>query len=166
MKYGPIICDPNSEEARKLIGKVVCVSDSFNELSMNMGGEIGLLFKIDDDPISTTPFVIDMNGSNLFKNHESFTFIREVIEEPPKYRRYKDTNEMVSDYCERFGVAKTDFAMPIIWVMPKHSTRKILIAVYYDEYVTLEWVADRAMNELLEGYTYLDGSPVGKEVKE
>ena len=169
MKYGPIICDPNSEEARKLIGKVVCVSDSFNELSMNMGGEIGLLFKIDDDPISTTPFVIDMNGSNLFKNHESFTFIREVIEEKPKYRPYKDTEEMIKDFKNRFCKHTTipQYSLPLIWIENRNVRFRFLVSTFGSDAVHVEgsevysWLS---MENLFRYMNYLDGSPVGKEV--
>lgn len=153
MKYGPIICDPKSEEAKALVGKKVVGGYDFTELK--------------DYPerhtIATLNYI--KNTCNPFVCCATpYTFIRGVVEDAPKYRPYKDTGEMVEDYCERFDVRLMDFDMPSIWLKAIHYGATELItkfgtgAVVFDQdcYNTLDWI--------FGNYTYLDGSPVGKEV--
>ena len=159
-KYGPIICDPTSEEAKALIGKKVVVSDVY--LRFDGNEMIGTLDEIEIDNVH--PFQVFLEDD--LGDRSGWTFIREVIEEKPTYRPYKDTDEMISDFCERFGIVKTDFAFPNIWIKSRGSMRRAHITAYTDEYVSIEGAFLRDMHEILDLYTYLDGSPVGKEVKE
>lgn len=158
MKYGPIISNPKSDKVQALFGKKVFYSDIYSELD-----------DVDDSMRPLTfrhivynaeyPFIVeDDNG-----NQAGFTFIREAIEEKPTYRPYKDCEEMIDDYCERFGVVKTDFAMPMIWVKLDKLERRILLTQFASESVSLEGISNRTLPELFNVFTYLDGSPVGKE---
>lgn len=155
MKYGPIICDPDSKEARALIGKKVVGGWDFSTLKNNP--EYYTPTRLSRIGILCSPFVTDC---------DSFFFIREVIEEKPKYRPYESCDEMVEDFKKRFCSHTTipQFAMPLIWVMPKKCLKpKMLITSYDDELVTLEGVYNKSFEELFNYYTYLDGSPIGKK---
>lgn len=159
MKYGPIICDPNSEEAKNLLGKKVIANDCYSCLSApNNGLDIKVLDRIAKSYVH--PFIAAYNGSCL-----GYAFIREVIEEPPKYHPYESCDEMVEDFKKRFcnHTAIPQFAMPLIWVMTKSLKPKMLITSYDGEFVTLEGVYNKSLEELFDRYTYLDGSPIGKK---
>lgn len=165
MKYGPIICDPNSEEAKNLIGKKVVASDYYARIS-----EISEL--MDFDPLAPIEGqLIEVSGTTIIPfrvkgsvSECAYTFIREVIDEAPQYRPYKDTEEMVEDFKERFEdkIFTSPIEIPTIWFMNKGSKHRFLVTGFLEEGVitfcySIEW------EELFENYTYLDGSPVGKE---
>lgn len=158
MKYGPVICDPNSEEAKRLIGKKVITNDCYSYISdPNNVFDHKVLKKI--DARYSSPFFAEYNNANW-----GSTFIREVIEEKPKYRPYKDTEEMVEDFCERFGRLKPATTMPFVWIENKLSKRVFMITGFGSSGVDI-FCASLEWKELFDHYTYLDGSPVGKEVQ-
>lgn len=86
------------------------------------------------------------------------------VKEEPKYIPYKDTEEMINDFCERFGVKRTNFGEPFIWVKNKNKdTRKYLIDKFDSNSVTLGSYTDfHRLSELFDNFTYLDDSPCGK----
>ena len=171
MKYGPIICDPKSDEAMDLIGKKVigCNSyyalDKFDGNFTNSGFPNKPGFIIRSGVLTNTfidkycPFILDE------KTATSCTFIREVIEEPPQYRPYKDTEEMIEDFKKRFKdkIITSPVEMPLIWLTPSGGGKHLVtdfscsgeLIKCMDGYESLDVVFDL--------YTYLDGSPVGKE---
>ncbi len=90
-----------------------------------------------------------------------------LIEEPQekKLRPYKDTDEMVEDFKKRFNVNVPPYAMPLIWVKTKGADKKYLI-VRFASALTIclnVEVYTPTLEDLAEGYTYLDGSPCGIE---
>lgn len=155
VRYGEIICDPTSEEAKKLVGKTVIASNVFTDIMEPKWFGRNTLLEINSGDVY--PFKV--GDSNVIY---TYTFIREVIEDEPKYRPYKDTDEMVSDFCERFGFEETDFAVPMIWIRNKVSNARKLLTYFGDDYVKASDVM-HDVSYLLHDYTYLDGSPVGKE---
>ena len=83
------------------------------------------------------------------------------IKKEPVYRPYKDTDEMMADYKERFNVSKVpDFCMPLIWVK-NMSICSLITGIMPDEHVIV-YGEFKSMRDLFEIYTYLDGSPCGK----
>jgi hypothetical protein len=83
----------------------------------------------------------------------------------PRYRPYKDTDEMIADWKERFKKNWSGTSMPLIWIWDNDKVEKTLVTGFRwkdistkDEIIT--------MTSLFEFYTYLDGSPCGKEVTE
>ena len=82
-----------------------------------------------------------------------------------KFRPYKDTEEMLDDFCERFHVKRTDFGEPFIWIQSKISFVKYLVEVITDSSVCTLKISI-GMTDLFKKYTYKDGSPCGKEIKE
>ena len=85
------------------------------------------------------------------------------VEKEHSYRPYKDTEEMIADWKERFMVDEIpDFCMPLIWV--KSGVICSLITDILPKGVVLYGDAQN-MNYLFDSYTYLDGSPCGKEIE-
>ena len=85
------------------------------------------------------------------------------VKKEPKYRPYNDTNEMIADLKEH-GRNWFALSMPLIWVK-NGNDEKYLITEYFDDSVGL-FSCNETLTELFEDYTYLDGSPCGKEVSE
>jgi len=82
------------------------------------------------------------------------------VKKEPKYRPYKDTDEMIADYKERFNVNNVPtFCMPLIWV--KYMEVCSLITEIKPEMVVVNGDV-QSMTDLSVWYTYLDGSPCGK----
>lgn len=81
------------------------------------------------------------------------------VKEEPKYRPYKDTEEMINDFCERSGAKRSKMGKPFIWV--KDGENKYLILVFEKDKVWTSFISF-TMQELFETYTYCDGSPIGK----
>ena len=79
------------------------------------------------------------------------------------YRPYKDCEEMIAEYMNRFKVTVYTHSLPLIWVKFKKAVKKPiseLITGFHGNEVIFsnEW---RYLEELFEDYTYLDGSPIG-----
>ena len=88
------------------------------------------------------------------------------VKKEPKYRPYNDTDEMIADWKERIGGKHWSvYEMPLIWIWDKDKVEKTLIIGFRRQEVN---TADTIihMASLLQSYTYLDGSPCGKEVAE
>ncbi|WP_296016694.1 hypothetical protein [uncultured Treponema sp.] len=117
----------------------------------------GEIENIYDDSCSRRFNIKDDCGYHLFY----------LIEEPQekKLRPYKDTDEMVEDFKKRFNVNVPPYAMPLIWVKTKGADKKYLI-VRFASALTIclnVEVYTPTLEDLAEGYTYLDGSPCGIE---
>lgn len=82
------------------------------------------------------------------------------------YRPFKDGNELVAEFCKRFGVERKTWGMPFIWVK---DTQPALIASFGTDAVlreTTAHVAGRSWKDfdaLFKDFTFLDGSPCGVE---
>lgn len=80
------------------------------------------------------------------------------------FRPYKNADEMIEDWVNRFGVGVwPSIAMPLIWVRFKDANAPYLVCGYLRSCVAIG-VARPSFSELLDDYTYLDGSPCGKEM--
>ena len=89
----------------------------------------------------------------------------EKVEKEPKYRPYEDTDEMVADWKTRFKVGPwPSRSMPLVWVMSSNRIKSIITD--FMKYGVRAFGLVKTMKELYEDYTYLDGSPRGKEVTE
>ena len=148
MKYGEILDIRTKDKA--VIGKKYVFFDS--------------LFKIHNSPEGCFEGSLErIKGGDfpfVMKGHDSFQFIREVIEEGPKYRPYKDTDELKADFfkdCPDMGKRYR----PAIWVVT-HTGSEIQIEGFYDNckevLINGEYYS---MQELFDCFTYLDGSPCG-----
>lgn len=91
-------------------------------------------------------------GNGMFKR----------VEKEPKHRPYKDTEEMIADWKERFMVSKMPaFCMPLIWIRHKSSNSPSLVN-RFDINSVITYSGTWDMKNLFEDCTYLDGSPCGK----
>lgn len=83
------------------------------------------------------------------------------------YRPYRNTNEMIEDFKRRYNSYggrignNNPMQCPLIWLKRIHSAEKELITNFDSHYIYMSntWKVD----ELLNQFTYLDGSPVGME---
>ena len=86
-----------------------------------------------------------------------------TVREEPSYRPYRDTDELIEDWKTRFMAGQwRSHAMPLIWVMSKDTCLRTLVTGYNLYSV----IFNRTMvdlRDLFDNYTYLDGSPCGKE---
>jgi len=82
----------------------------------------------------------------------------------PKYRPFKDCDELISYFCQKYSISKTDWGMPFIWVKYKNNSDKYLIIAMTDNVVVLYTDGQTFdVQELFEQYTFLDGSVCGVE---
>ena len=95
-----------------------------------------------------------------------------LVEEPAeeKYRPYKNTDELIEDWKERtlaHGSAyfsKNPMLCPPIWVKSsgKSKCKHLITAFVCNSIETGGYV--RTLEELFEGFVYLDGTPCGKKI--
>ena len=79
----------------------------------------------------------------------------------PTYRPYKDCEEMIADIDERFRGCRTTYCtMPSIWIRSKATGKRYLITCFDSN--SFNTSNNYTMEEALEYFVYLDGSPVGK----
>lgn len=120
--------------------------------------------------------------TGIMPESESYRFLADVcnnkevswllfyfVEEPKekKFHSYKDTDEMIEDFCGHFNLIPQDHRLPTLWVKFKTDVaRKYLIIRLTQDTVTLCLESDiltLSLDVLAEKYTYLDGSPCGIE---
>ena len=86
------------------------------------------------------------------------------VKKEPKYRPYKDTDEMIADWKERFNAKDwPKYSMPLIWVV--WIGWKSYIDGFREKAVCVKGFIND-MDEVFRSCTYLDGTPCGKEVAE
>ena len=103
------------------------------------------------------------------KKNSAYCFFYLVKEHrEKKLRPYNNTDEMVEDFKERFNVNVPPYEMPLIWVKTKGTDKKYLIVRFASDLtICLNFeVYNPTFEDLVEGYTYLDGSPCGIEEDE
>lgn len=88
------------------------------------------------------------------------------VDKEHQYRPYKDTEEMLADYKERFNVSNVpSFCIPLIWVKNKGlesmKSFRTLVTTFGKATVCI-YDAPRPLYTLFDEFTYLDGSPCGK----
>lgn len=103
------------------------------------------------------------------KKNSAYSFFY-LVEEPgeKKFRPYNDVDEMVEDFMKRFNENVPPYAMPLIWIKTKGTDKKYLIVRFASDLtICLNFeVYTPTFEDLVEGYTYLDGSPCGIEEDE
>ena len=84
-----------------------------------------------------------------------------------KYRPYESSAEMIADFIDRFKVNCPSYCEPLIWLKDKDVDRRTLVSAFREDSVSIDFNPFIiGFEQLLNDYTYLDGSPVGMEVKE
>lgn len=101
-------------------------------------------------------------GSELCSNFiECDGIIFKKVKKKPSYRPYKDTDELIADCESRFNKISAANSMPLIWVM---NDKVKAIITDYAKYAVSVFGAFHSLETLYKEFTYLDGSPCGKEV--
>ena len=175
--YKDIIIDPTSEEAKNAIGKKCYMYDSPTMLLKMANSNDGArtLESIDE---SDYPFNDKEFGSE-------WTCIIVKKEEPKKYVPFKNAREFINVYScvEATSLKKEDYFLSShgIWLKRKDKPPILMVTEIYsfgvvisgdmnttkkpnDEYVTI--TETTLWGELLMLYTFLDGTPCGKESKD
>ena len=156
--YKDIIIDPTSEEAKNAIGKKCYMYDSPTMLlkMANSNDDARTLESIDE---SDYPFNDKEFGSE-------WTCIIVKKEEPKKYVPFENGQEFFNSYLSvESRLEKEDYFLSNhgIWLKDKTSKAYYMVTKIWDigdDSDEISW------KELLEYYTFLDGSPCGKEVED
>lgn len=84
-----------------------------------------------------------------------------------QYKPYVTVDEFIQDYQKRFptAVPRPAYTMPLIWVKHKKIDWRYLITTFTSHDVEIGGLLFK-FEHIYNNYTYLDGSPVGMEVKE
>lgn len=95
-----------------------------------------------------------------------FYLVAEPEEE--KWRPYKDTNEMIRDFLNRYNsyndncYPNNPMYNPLIWITYKECNTKTLIVFFLEKEVGFYELENyQTLETIFEDYTYLDGSPCG-----
>ena len=162
--YKDIIIDPTSEEAKNAIGKKCYMYDSPTMLlkMANSNDDARTLGSIDE---SDYPFNDKEVGSK-------WTCIIVKKEEPkPQYVPFKSKEEFIEafHYHDNANYSETeDILMNYgMWLKDKNSHEIFLVTGVFNQSIHIcDFDSDESWGELLNEFTFLDGSPCGKEVKE
>lgn len=150
MKYGEILDIRTKDKA--VVGKEYVFSDIlYNLINSPQNCAVNILGRVKKD--ASLPFEISCKLG--------FQFIREVIEEEPKYRPYRDTDELKADFfkdCPRMDKRHR----PAIWVVTKFGSEYEIGGFSNDgQHVLIHCAGTYTMKELFENFNFLDGSPCG-----
>lgn len=115
--------------------------------------------------------IMDNSYGCRFRKKDGDTYTLFYLAEEPrekKLRPYKNMDEMVEDFKERFNVNVPPYEMPLILLKTKGADKKYLIVNFASALTICHNVEvyTPALEDLVEGYTYLDGSPCGIEEDE
>ena len=160
--YDNILINPYKEGIESLIGKEVYFSDVPNicleNANKNDISYFGILERIRKD--GNNPFMVKGILSTTY-----WSCIIPKKEEPkPKYVPFKSNEEFLESYIyhkERFtrsSLACQLYSLGGIWLKHKGIEDFFMITEFWDDMT--RW------DEFLERFTFLDGSPCGKEVEE
>ena len=158
--YKDIIIDPTSEEAKNAIGKKCYMYDSPTMLLKMANSDDGArtLESIDE---SDYPFNDKEFGSE-------WTCIIVKKEEPkPKYVPFKSKEEFIDafHYHDNANYSETeDILMNYgMWLKDKNSHEIFLVTGVFNQSIHIcDFDSDESWGELLNEYTFLDGSPCGR----
>lgn len=100
---------------------------------------------------------IEESLTNPFRSYGLFYLVEEPKEK--KLRPYRDMDEMIADFKKRFNVNVPPYAMPLIWLKNKAAVIRVITSFYKKGVAINGNTMD--FGQLLDSYTYLDGSPYG-----
>ena len=160
--YKDIIIDPTSEEAKNAVGKIRYFSNSPRNILSDIyckSAIEGILTNMDDGY-----FEVDNEGY--------WDCIILKKEEPkPKYVPFKSKEEFIEafHYHDNSKYSETeDILMNYgMWLKDKNSHEIFLVTGVFNQSIHIcDFDSDESWGELLNEYTFLDGSPCGKLMEE
>ena len=165
--YNDIIMDPEDPRLEGAIGKECYFSDCPTKLleSARSNSSVVSWYRLKS---------VRKDEPYPFTDHDGHTWILIIIkkEEPkPKYIPFKNIEEFL-EACRRVEINWLEandhyLSKRGIWLKDKASESYCMVTEIWDSGVTI--ASDQNMTfwgKLFEGYTFLDGSPCGKEVEE
>ena len=160
--YKDIIIDPTSEEAKNAVGKICYFSNSPRNILSDIyckSAVEGILTNMDDGY-----FEVDNEGY--------WDCIILKKEEPkPKYVPFKSKEEFIEafHYHDNSKYSETeDILMNYgMWLKDKNSHEIFLVTGVFNQSIHIcDFDSDESWGELLNEYTFLDGSPCGRLMEE
>ena len=81
----------------------------------------------------------------------------------PKYRPFKDCDELIATLAKKIGYKAKANTMPLIWVRSNDGTTVCISSFGGKHTVGLSWFNTEAkdIREMFNNFTFLDGSPFG-----
>lgn len=160
--WGDIIIDPTSDRAKEAVGKQVYYSQFPNVCLLRANNDDrvlqGILVSIDPKN-SLGSFIVD--GS-------PYACIIVKKEEPkPKYVPFESQQEFISAYYKANNgiITNTESMLSCFGMWLKCDEHYELVTYIGNNGITIDGISIN-WKTLFESYTFLNGSPVGKEVKE
>lgn len=85
-----------------------------------------------------------------------------------EYRPYESSAEMIADFIDRFKVNCPSYCEPLIWLSLKEDERnRFLVTGFHEDSIEItKQPAPMDMSCVFKKFVFLDGGPVGMEVKE
>ena len=168
--YDNILINPSKEGIENIIGKKVYIGINpyfcLNHANRKLTDFLGVLVKIHKD--SNNPFCVKQNDG-VYK----YPCIIEKKEEPKPKPKYVPFNNRPEFLNRHFGVNIFDdekmlksISMSAMWLKHKNGVMRVVTEVCNKGVVLGCDPLMTKWDELLEYYTFLDGSPCGKEVEE
>lgn len=174
-----IIMDPNDPRLKEAIGKKVYSSSDINLLLHRANNDEHEMTLTQVEDVDSEPFTVtDMDGDEI---DADFIIIKK--EEPkPEYVPFESADEFINafDYTnhsvEKGSVENKLINYGGIWLKDKETDAFFMVTEIWDTGIV---IGDKNMtigattafnditewDDILENYTFLDGSPCGKEVK-
>lgn len=166
--HSNIIIDPTKEGIEKLIGKEVYAGDipGYCLEHANEGDSYYLCTLIEIRKYDTCPFLVKHDDQNKI-----CSCIIEKKEEPkPEFMPFKNITEFLNAYIRVASwLGNQDLCLYNhgIWLEQKDPKGYVMATEIYDNGVVIgSNMSEIPWDELLENYTFLDGSPIGRFVKE
>ena len=160
--YKDIIIDPTSEEAKNAVGKICYFSNSprniLSDIYCNSAVE-GILTNMDDGY-----FEVDNEGY--------WDCIILKKEEPkPQYVPFKSKEEFIEAYHYHDNAKYSETEDILLnygmWLKDKNSHEIFLVTGVFNQSIHIcDFDSDESWGELLNEFTFIDGSPCGKEVED
>ena len=170
--YSNIIIDPTKESIESLIGKEVyfhnnpslCLENANEKSTSNLG----ILVEIFKNSI--VPFRIEQKCGTCAHTCAHACII-EKKEEPKKYVLFESKEEFIEafHYHDNANYSETeDILMNYgMWLKDKNSHEIFLVTGVFNQSIHIcDFDSDESWGELLNEFTFLDGTPCGKESKD
>ena len=149
----------NADEVK--VGSIGCFGDSISALKDIMKNEE--LFEVEQ--------IFNENYMYRFKASNGLDYTLFYLVEEPKneeYCPYKNTDELMEDFRKRICGFAYEGNLPFVWVKEKNGGDKYLITGFIKDdsntYCVLIGTCFVSLEVLFKSYTYLDGTPCGKQI--
>lgn len=168
--YDDVIIDPSKEGIESLIGKEVYCNENpyfcLKNANKKSTDFLGVLMEI--HKYNNNPFCVKLNDG-VYK----YPCIIEKKEEPKKYEPFENADEFIDEYdsanysVKNGTVENKLFNYGGIWLRNKNDDSMYMVIEIWNDGVVLgsDQIAT-PWKYILDEYTFIDGSPCGKEVEE